>query len=66
MRDSNKKRIHCKQEVEFGGTSNVHHDKRKLIVYPDSLLMDKFAIDNLELKMKSEAVKSKATDVLAA
>lgn len=28
--------------------------------------MDKLAIDNLELKMKSEAVKSKAADVSAA
>lgn len=66
MRDSNKKRIHCKQDIEFGGTPDVHHDKRKLTVYPDSLSMDKLAIDNLELKMKSEAVKSKATDVSAA
>lgn len=40
--------------------------KGKLIVYPDNLLMDKLAIDNLELKMKSEAVKSKAADVSAA
>lgn len=39
--------------------------KGKLIIYPD-LLMDKLAIDNLELKMKSEAVKSKAADVSAA
>lgn len=37
----------------------------KVIIYPENLPMDKLATDNLELKMKSEAVKSKAADVSA-
>jgi len=40
--------------------------KQKLIIYLDILLMDKLATDYLELQMKSEAVKSKLADVLAA
>lgn len=40
--------------------------KGKLIIHPDNLLTDKLATEHLELKMKSEAVKSKAADVSAA
>lgn len=66
MRRSTKKYIHCKQEVESGGTLDVIMTKRKLIIYLDISLMDELATDYLELQMKSEAVIPKSADVLAA
>lgn len=66
MWGSTKKYIHCKQRLSLEEHQMFIMTKQKLIIYLDILLMDKLATDYLELQMKSEAVKSKLADVLAA